>query len=209
MASDLGLSGLVMLGFLAAAAVVLPLARALARKPTIEIWLAAMALVVISSVLLRVLSDRGLLLTRTPALIHAGFAGLILVWAGLRRDTSVLGPPAPASVRSGAISWLASIPAGGVLLSLPSVWDLVVPQEVVALLQTAFRGAAWLAVIPVLVGGARMPSAGELPSTLAALVYRQGQTVRPDPDFHRDVDRLIQGLEHHPLLAGKRRASTR
>jgi hypothetical protein len=64
-------------------------------------------------------------------------------------------------------------------------------------------------VVPVLVGGARMPSAGELPSTLAALVYRQGQTVRGDPDFHRDVDRLIQGLEHHPLLAGKPNASTR
>jgi hypothetical protein len=64
-------------------------------------------------------------------------------------------------------------------------------------------------VVPVLVGGARMPSAAELPSTLGALVYRQGQTVRADPDFHRDVDRLIQGLEHHSLLVGKRSASTR
>jgi hypothetical protein len=328
MASNLGLSGLVVLGFLAAAAVFLSLARVLARKPAIEIWIAAIALVAISSILLRVLDDRGLLLNRTPALLHAGFAALILVWATLRRDTSVLGAPAPSTFQSGAISWLAGIPGSGLLLSLPALWDLVVPQEVTALVQITLVGAAWLAtlrrrnhrsatakataaptpsvrlfisyrrddsadvtgrlydrlaarfgrdrvfkdvdsippgvdfraylqdmigacdlviaviggkwvsagdeksrrlddpndfvrieletallrripVVPVLVGGARMPSAGELPSTLGALVYRQGQALRPDPDFHRDVDRLIQGLEHHPLLVGKTSASTR
>jgi hypothetical protein len=49
-------------------------------------------------------------------------------------------------------------------------------------------------VVPVLVGGAQMPSSSDVPSTLVPLVYRHGMAVRPDPDFHHDVDRLIRGL---------------
>jgi hypothetical protein len=51
-----------------------------------------------------------------------------------------------------------------------------------------------------------MPSVRDLPPTLAALVYRHGQSVRPDPDFHHDMDRLIHGLENHPLAVGRRNA---
>jgi hypothetical protein len=50
-------------------------------------------------------------------------------------------------------------------------------------------------VIPVLVGQAKVPAEHALPQSLAPLAYRQGTAVRPDPDFHRDMDRLIQGLE--------------
>ena len=52
-------------------------------------------------------------------------------------------------------------------------------------------------VIPVLVGDAAVPSEEELPSELRELAYRNGISARPDPDFHKDVDRLIAGLEDH------------
>ncbi len=52
-------------------------------------------------------------------------------------------------------------------------------------------------VIPVLVGGASVPQESELPSTLSALAYRNGIAVRADPDFHRDMDRLIEGVRRH------------
>ena len=50
-------------------------------------------------------------------------------------------------------------------------------------------------VIPVLVGGARLPDETALPEGLKALAYRQSAQVRCDPDFHRDMDRLIHRIE--------------
>jgi len=52
-------------------------------------------------------------------------------------------------------------------------------------------------VIPILVNGATMPKEGDLPPALRELTYRNGLPIRPDPDFHKDVDRLIAGLEVH------------
>jgi len=52
-------------------------------------------------------------------------------------------------------------------------------------------------VIPLLVRGASVPGENDLPASLARLSYRNGIAVRPDPDFHRDMDRLIAGLEGH------------
>ena len=52
-------------------------------------------------------------------------------------------------------------------------------------------------VIPVLVRDAKMPSANDLPESILELAYRNGIPVRPDPDFHRDMERLIQGIKHH------------
>jgi len=49
-------------------------------------------------------------------------------------------------------------------------------------------------VIPVLVDGAPMPSADELPVTLRELAFKNAAVVRDDPDFHPDVTRLIQGI---------------
>lgn len=49
-------------------------------------------------------------------------------------------------------------------------------------------------VIPLLVGGASMPLAKSLPASLRALTYQNGLPIRPDPDFHRDMDRLISAL---------------
>ncbi|MBH0181063.1 MAG: SUMF1/EgtB/PvdO family nonheme iron enzyme [Nitrospira sp.] len=50
-------------------------------------------------------------------------------------------------------------------------------------------------VIPVLVGGASIPFVERLPASIQGLSYRNGIAVRPDPDFHRDMDRLIEYLK--------------
>ena len=52
-------------------------------------------------------------------------------------------------------------------------------------------------IIPVLVQGATVPEESALPSSLGSLAYRNGIEVRPDPDFHGDMDRLIRGVEAH------------
>lgn len=53
-------------------------------------------------------------------------------------------------------------------------------------------------VIPLLVDGAAMPRPEHLPPSLCDLCYRQALTVRPDPDFSRDMDRLIAVLKKLP-----------
>ena len=66
-------------------------------------------------------------------------------------------------------------------------------------------------IIPVLVSGAAIPPVDRLPASLQDLSYRHGVVVRPDPDFHRDMDRLIDHLraqlegkqEHLPLPAAQ------
>ena len=45
-------------------------------------------------------------------------------------------------------------------------------------------------IIPVLIDGASMPSASQLPYSLAQLRFLQAATVRPDPDFRTDIVRL-------------------
>ncbi|MEA5467021.1 TIR domain-containing protein [Leptothoe sp. PORK10 BA2] len=50
-------------------------------------------------------------------------------------------------------------------------------------------------VIPLLVGGARMPGDHELPDDLQTLARRNAAQARPDPDFHNDIEQLIQRLE--------------
>jgi hypothetical protein len=50
-------------------------------------------------------------------------------------------------------------------------------------------------VIPVLVRRAIMPSSTDLPLAIRSLAYCNGISVRSDPDFHRDIDRLIEQIE--------------
>ncbi len=57
-------------------------------------------------------------------------------------------------------------------------------------------------VVPVLVGGARMPGDAELPVDLKELAYRNAAEVRSGLDFHTHADRLIRRLEE--LLKKKR-----
>jgi hypothetical protein len=60
-------------------------------------------------------------------------------------------------------------------------------------------------LIPVPVLKAPMPRAEELPESIRSLVEREAHDVRPDPDFHNDMDRLIARLEP---LTGKAGASS-
>jgi hypothetical protein len=50
-------------------------------------------------------------------------------------------------------------------------------------------------VVPVLVQSSLLPSEEELPQSMRSLAYRNAILVRPDPDFHQDMDRLIRGIE--------------
>ena len=54
-------------------------------------------------------------------------------------------------------------------------------------------------VIPVLVDGATMPAADQLPVPLRDVAYRNGTQVRNDPDFHPDMARLIAGVSQVPV----------
>ncbi len=49
-------------------------------------------------------------------------------------------------------------------------------------------------VIPTLVGGAAIPSPNDLPDVIEPLAFRHGIPVRQDPDFHGDMNRLINSL---------------
>ena len=79
------------------------------------------------------------------------------------------------------------------------------PSDMVRIeLETALRRNQ--RVIPVIVGEGRMPEPEELPEPLKELADRHAFPVRPDPDFHRDMDRLVKLIERamasrEPLLA--------
>lgn len=60
-------------------------------------------------------------------------------------------------------------------------------------------------IIPVLVRGARMPDEATLPVSIQRFAYRNGTHVRSDPDFHHDMDRLIEGLRGHLQAQGSNR----
>ena len=52
-------------------------------------------------------------------------------------------------------------------------------------------------VIPLLVEHTSMPTEDALPQRLKLLAFRNGTPVRPDPDFHNDMARLIAALQRH------------
>ena len=49
-------------------------------------------------------------------------------------------------------------------------------------------------IVPVLVNGAPMPSSEQLPESLRSLTRLNAAFVRRDPDFHKDMDKLIAAL---------------
>lgn len=58
-----------------------------------------------------------------------------------------------------------------------------------------------MTVIPLLVNGAGMPLPGDLPDDLKQVAYRNAVVVRDDPDFRRDMDRLVDQL--NKLMVGQ------
>ena len=49
-------------------------------------------------------------------------------------------------------------------------------------------------VVPLTLARSRMPRVDELPESLGPLALRNGRPIRPDPDFHTDMGRLIASL---------------
>ncbi|MGY1670292.1 toll/interleukin-1 receptor domain-containing protein [Geodermatophilus sp. SYSU D00710] len=92
--------------------------------------------------------------------------------------------------------WLtASTPQGSPRLSAP---DDYVRLEIARALDRDVR------VVPVLVGGAALPAAAELPEALQGLTQRQAVVLR-DETWHRDVDGLVRSLRGEPALPTARR----
>ncbi len=58
--------------------------------------------------------------------------------------------------------------------------------------------AASAMVIPVLLHGTQMPRHEELPPSLTQLCFQNGMQLRADPDFHRDVSRLLKAIRNPP-----------
>ena len=52
-------------------------------------------------------------------------------------------------------------------------------------------------IIPVLVNSANMPTESDLPPSLKSLAFLNAATVRDDPDYHRDMERLIHWLRSY------------
>lgn len=52
-----------------------------------------------------------------------------------------------------------------------------------------------ISLIPLLVNNAHLPAAIALPKSLQNMAYRNCAQARPDPDFHQDLDKLIQNLD--------------
>ena len=50
-------------------------------------------------------------------------------------------------------------------------------------------------VIPLFVRGAKSIDKNDLPASLMDLALRNGLEIRPDPDFHKDMTRLIEGIQ--------------
>jgi hypothetical protein len=83
--------------------------------------------------------------------------------------------------------WLdARSPSGGRCLDDPADWVRV---EIESAIRKNVR------LIPVLVGGAVMPKASDLPESLRELAMKNAIEVRPGPDMSLQLDRLTQAIE--------------
>jgi hypothetical protein len=60
-------------------------------------------------------------------------------------------------------------------------------------IETALKGG--IPVVPVLVAGATMPKAAELPDGMKDLAFRNAATVDGGRDFHQHMDRLIRSMD--------------
>ncbi|MCC6615375.1 MAG: peptidoglycan DD-metalloendopeptidase family protein [Anaerolineae bacterium] len=68
------------------------------------------------------------------------------------------------------------------------------PNDFVAIEVEAGLKRSDMRVIPLLVDGASMPGADDLPPRLSELHFRNAMRIRHNPDFNPDMDKLIQQL---------------
>jgi formylglycine-generating enzyme required for sulfatase activity len=57
-------------------------------------------------------------------------------------------------------------------------------------------GNGMVSVIPILVMNAQMPSSRELPESLEQLTFQNAISIRNDPDFNHDIEKLIRNIRH-------------
>jgi hypothetical protein len=112
-------------------------------------------------------------------------------------DSIPLGKPFPQiiqdAVSKSAVAIVILGPAWATILDDNGRLRLNDPSDFVRIeIELALSGG--IPVIPVLVAGATMPIRDQLPVSLQSLVLLQAAQVRSDPDFHRDMDRLIGTL---------------
>lgn len=72
------------------------------------------------------------------------------------------------------------------------------PEDFVRLEVEAALQSFGVQLLPVLVNGAQMPSASQLPQALCPLADHHAAVIRRDPDFRADVERLIRTIEAGP-----------
>jgi hypothetical protein len=81
--------------------------------------------------------------------------------------------------------WLSAGPDGRSRIENPNDFVRI---EIASALRRA------IPVVPVLVDGAQMPYADQLPEEVRLLARRNAAYVRHDPDFHADMTRLLSRL---------------
>lgn len=74
--------------------------------------------------------------------------------------------------------------------------------------ESGLRRGEEVLVIPVLIKNAKMPLASQLPESLHDLTYRNAVIIRNDPDFNRDMGRLIEYI-HRYTKTKKKESSTK
>lgn len=70
-------------------------------------------------------------------------------------------------------------------------------------IETALRRK--VRVIPILLDGVAMPAVRDLPVELKPLAYRNAARVRHDPDFRRDMERVVGVIQRHLEKTPRRR----
>ncbi|WIG58908.1 MAG: hypothetical protein OJF49_001655 [Ktedonobacterales bacterium] len=79
------------------------------------------------------------------------------------------------------------------------------PNDMVRLeVETAI--AKRIPILPVMVQGALIPKVGELPPSLRQIVFQNARPVRPDPDFNRDMQVVMQDVSRYVPIPSRRSA---
>jgi TIR domain len=105
--------------------------------------------------------------------------------------------------RSDAV--LAMIGPGWLAASTPEGRQRLFEPDDFVRLELARALSTNVPIVPVLVGGARLPKAEELPEDLKSLGKRQAVALR-DESFHQDVDRLLRSLRGEPIESPQARS---
>ncbi|MGB1286434.1 MAG: TIR domain-containing protein [Aggregatilineales bacterium] len=122
--------------------------------------------------------------------------------------TSTQNPPPGADKRTVTAQWARESDVMLVVIGRGWVQDarLQYPDDTIRIaIETALRGNK--TVIPVLVHGAVMPQVQQLPQSLQSLTHRGVLNMRDEPDFQRDMARLIDTIRQARAAAQQKAAA--